>query len=174
MPRFSEERKSAVLKKLLPPHNRSVPDVAREEDISEKTLYNWRKKLRDKGLPVPRSEQKSEQWSAESKFAVVVETAALSETELSEYCRKKGLYPQQVKEWKHACISGADQASQRADQESKQLKQERKHIQSLEKELRRKDKALAEAAALLVLSKKLDAFYGIDSEGKRRFSLEGC
>lgn len=164
MPRFSEERKSAVLKKLLPPHNRSVPDVAREEDISEKTLYNWRKKLRNKGLPVPGSEQKSKQWSAESKFAVVVETAALSETELSEYCRKKGLYPQQVKEWKYACISGADQASQRADQESKQLKQERKHIQRLEKELRRKDKALAEAAALLVLSKKLDAFYGIDSE----------
>ena len=49
MPRFSEERKSAVLKKLLPPHNRSVPDVAREEGISEQTLYNWRKKLRDKG-----------------------------------------------------------------------------------------------------------------------------
>ena len=70
---------------------------------------------------------------------MVVETAVLSETELSEYCRKKGLYPQQVKEWKHACISGADQASQRADQESKQLKQERKHIQSLEKELRRND-----------------------------------
>ncbi len=89
---------------------------------------------------------------------MVVETAALSETELSEYCRKKGLYPQQVKEWKHACISGA-QASQREDQEIKQLKQERKHIQSLEKELLRKDKALAEAAALLVLSKKLDAFY---------------
>lgn len=114
MLRFSEERKSAVLKKLLPPHNCSVPDVAREEGVSEQTLYNWRKKRRDKGLPVPGNEQKSEQWSAESKFAVVVETAALSETELSEYCRK-GLYPQQVKEWKHACISGADQASQRAD-----------------------------------------------------------
>ena len=40
MPRFSEERKSAVLKKLLPPHNRSVPDVAREEGISEQTLYD--------------------------------------------------------------------------------------------------------------------------------------
>ena len=39
MPRFSEERKSAVLKKLLPPHNRSVPGVAREEGISEQTLY---------------------------------------------------------------------------------------------------------------------------------------
>jgi transposase len=164
MPHYSEERKSAVLKKLLPPNNRSVPDVAREEGISEQTLYNWRKTLRDKGLPVPGNEQKSEQWPAESKFAVVVETAVLSEAELSEYCRKNGLYPQQVKEWKQACISGADQAVQRKDQENKQSKQERKLIQSLEKELRRKDKALAEAAALLVLSKKLDAFYGIDNE----------
>ena len=164
MPRYSEERKSAVLQKLLPPYNGSVADVAKEEGISEQTLYNWRKTLRDKGLPVPGNEEKSEKWPPESKLAVVVETAALSETELSEYCRKKGLYPQQVKEWKQACISGADQVSQRIDRENKQVKQERKRIQILEKELRRKDKALAEAAALLVLSKKLDAFYGIDSE----------
>ncbi len=130
MPRFSQERKSAVLKKLLPPFNRSVTDVAKEEGISEKTLYNWRKTLREKGLPVPGNEQKSEHWSAESKFAVVVETAALSEAELSEYCRKKGLYPEQVKEWKQACISGADHASKRADQDNKQARQERKRIQN--------------------------------------------
>lgn len=164
MPRYSDERKSAVLQKLLPPYNRSVADVSKEEGISEQTLYNWQKTLRDKGLPVPGNEKKSEQWSAETKFAVVVETAPLSETELSEYCRKKGLYPQQVSEWKQACISGADQLSHRIDRENKQVKQERKRIQVLEKELRRKDKALAEAAALLVLSKKLDAFYGIDNE----------
>ncbi len=93
MPSYSEERKAAVLKKLLPPLNRSVPDVAKEEGISEQTLYNWRRQLRDKGLPVPGNEHNSEQWSAEARFAVVVETAALSEAELSEYCRKKGLYP---------------------------------------------------------------------------------
>ena len=164
MPRYSEERKAAVLHKLLPPNNRSVPDVAREEGISEQTLYNWRKSLRDKGLAVPGNEHKSEQWSAESKFAVVVETAAFSETELSEYCRTKGLYPQQIKDWKLACISGADQASQRVRHDSKQIQQERKRIQILENELRRKEKALAETATLLVLSKKLDAFYGINSE----------
>ena len=149
MPRYSEERKSAVLQKLLPPYNRSVADVAKEEGISEQTLYNWRKTLREKGLPVPGNEEKSEQWSPESKFAVVVETAALSEAELSEYCRKKGLYPQQVKDWKQACISGANQASQRIDRENKQVKQERKRIQVLEKELRRKDKALAPGKHLL-------------------------
>ncbi len=53
VPSYSEERKAAVLKKLLPPLNRSVPDVAKEEGISEQTLYNWRRQLRDKGLPVP-------------------------------------------------------------------------------------------------------------------------
>ena len=79
MPRYSDERKAAVLKKLLPPMNRSVPDVAKEEGISEQSLYNWRQKLRNKGLPVPGNEHNSEQWSAEARFAVVVETATLSE-----------------------------------------------------------------------------------------------
>ena len=164
MPRYSDERKAAVLKKLLPPVNRSVPDVAKEEGISEQTLYNWRKQLRDKGLPVPGNEHNSEQWSAEARFAVVVETATLSEAELSEYCRKKGLYPQQIHDWKQACIFGTDHAGQQVRQEKKQTQQDRKRIQKLENELRRKDKALAETAALLVLSKKLDAFYGIDNE----------
>lgn len=46
MPRYSQERKAAILKKLLPPHNRSVPNVAREEGLCEATLYNWRKQLK--------------------------------------------------------------------------------------------------------------------------------
>ena len=36
MSRYSEERKSAVVKKLLPPLNRSVAAVAREEGITRK------------------------------------------------------------------------------------------------------------------------------------------
>lgn len=46
---------------------------------------------------MPGNEQKSEQWSAESKFAVVVETTALSETELSEYCRNSTKEPAERK-----------------------------------------------------------------------------
>ena len=38
----------------------------------------------------------------EDKFIVVLETANLSEIEFSEYCREKGIYPEQVKEWKYA------------------------------------------------------------------------
>lgn len=43
MPRYSEERKAAVLNKLLPPQNRSVVSVAAEEGISDVTLHSWLK-----------------------------------------------------------------------------------------------------------------------------------
>ncbi len=74
MPVYSEERKNSILNKLLPPANRSVAEVAREEGIAEQTLYNWRKKLREEGRSVPGSKRSSEEWSAESKLAVVIET----------------------------------------------------------------------------------------------------
>ena len=52
MPRYSKERKAAVLKKLLPPQNRSVVQVAAEEGISDVTLYSWLKQCRQQGVPV--------------------------------------------------------------------------------------------------------------------------
>ena len=164
MPRYSEERKAAILKKLLPPLNKSVPEVAAEEHISEATLYNWRSKLRSEGKPVPGNQRNSEQWSAEAKFATVIETASLSEAELSQYCREKGLFPEQIKAWKLAFISGAGQAEQSKKAEQVERKADKKRIRKLETELRRKDKALAETAALLVLSKKLNVLYGNDGE----------
>ena len=47
--RYSAERKEAVLKKMLPPNNRSIREIAEEEGISEATLYNWRKAARAEG-----------------------------------------------------------------------------------------------------------------------------
>ena len=93
------------------------------------------------------------------KFAVVLETAALSEIELSEYCRRKGLYPEQVQQWRQACILGQQSARTLQQAEKAQAKADKKRIRQLEQELRRKDKALAEAAALLILQKKLDAYW---------------
>ncbi|MPX98071.1 hypothetical protein EHW61_15660 [Salinivibrio sp. VYel6] len=164
MPRYSEERKAAILKKLLPPNNKTISEIAAEEHISEATLYNWRSKLRSEGKPVPGHQKNTEQWSAEAKFATVMETASLSEAELSQYCRERGLFPEQVKEWKRACISGAGQAEQSKKAEQAARKAEKKRIRGLETELRRKDKALAETTALLVLSKKLNVLYDSDNE----------
>ena len=164
MSTYSPERKQAILSKLLPPNNKSVAQVAREESMAEQTLYNWRKQAKEQGQPVPGNKSKPDQWSHETKFAVVVETAALSESELSEYCRKKGLYPEQVKQWKQQCIQGFQSNEQQANVLKQQTKEDKKEIKLLKKDLRFKEKALAETAALLVLRKKLKAFYGEEPE----------
>ena len=36
---YSTERKEAVFRKMVPPHNRSIKQLAREEGISEATLF---------------------------------------------------------------------------------------------------------------------------------------
>ena len=100
MPSYSEERKQQILNKLLPPSNMTVAEVSRQEGIGVQTLYNWRDKAKQQGRPVPGSKPTSEHWSAEATFATVLETASLNEAELSEYCRAKGLYVDQVKAWK--------------------------------------------------------------------------
>jgi transposase-like protein len=105
MKHYSAERKAAVLQKMLPPTSLSVAELAKQEGISDVTLYHWRKQAMASGAMSAVTKKTTEGWSAESKLAAVVETALLSEVELSEYCREKGLYPDQVKAWKQACIS---------------------------------------------------------------------
>lgn len=163
MARYSEERKEAVLRKLLPPNNHTVAEVSREEGISEQTLYNWRKRIREEGKPVPGKTKTTEQWSGEAKLAAVIETASLNESELGAWCREKGLYPEQLRTWKQAFLESASQSDPLKKAEREEAKRNRKRVRQLEKELKRKEKALAEAAALLVLRKKLNAFYGEDS-----------
>ena len=84
----------------------------------------------------------------------------MNEAELSEYCRSKGLYPEQVAEWKASCMQANASTQEITKANRVQAKQDEKRIKKLESELRRKDKALAETAALLVLQKKARALWG--------------
>ena len=99
-------------------------------------------------------------WSVQDKLAVVTARAALNALELSEYCREKGLYPEQVVSWREAALTGYGREDDMKQQQTSSRKEDRRKIKKLEAELRRKDKALAETAALLVLSKKSRAIWG--------------
>lgn len=164
MPSYSEERKQQILNKLLPPSNMTVAEVSRIEGIGLQTLYNWRDKAKQQGRPVPGSKPTSEHWSAEAKFATVLETASLNEAELSEYCRTKGLYVDQVKAWKADALRGFMSSREQELEAKRQRQADHKEIKQLKSELRRKEKALAETAALLVLRKKLNALWENDNE----------
>jgi transposase-like protein len=106
--RYSPERKEAVLRKMMPPHNRSISQLAIEEGISEATLYNWRNKARSKGILMPDADSGPEGWNARDKFAAVIESASLNEQETAEYCRRKGIYPHQLEQWRNACKAAND------------------------------------------------------------------
>lgn len=164
MPQYSDGFRERTVQMMMPPNAMSVAQVSRDTGVSEQTLYNWRNRFRYEGRAVPADPKNPENWSGENKLAVVIETTALNEEELAEYCRKKGLYVEQVVRWREAAAVGAGTGEPLSAAERRELHQERKKSRKLEKELRRKDKALAEAAALLVLQKKAQAIWGDDED----------
>jgi len=150
---YSDAVKADVRRRMSPPNRQSVVEIARELGIHAITLYKWRKAWRLQGEVVPASEKEAESWSAADKFTVVLETAGLNATELGGYCRERGLYPAQP------LMTMADQKDLQ-----KRHQEDQREIKRLQQELRRKDKALAEAAALLIASKKIQAYWGEGGE----------
>ena len=162
---YSNELREAVLRRLLPPQNESVSKVAAEEGISEQTLRNWLNKAKEEGTSADDFDVPADKWSTQDKFMIVVETARMNETDLAEYARKKGLYVDQIKSWRDACMNANGGVAKEAARLNREFKASERENRKLEKELARKEKALAETAALLVLQKKADAIWG-DPEGE--------
>lgn len=157
MSKISAERKQNVLKKVLPPSNMSVQEVAKIEGLAVSTIYRWIQVEKLRGEAVPGKKNTSENWSAEAKLSVIMATSTLSQTQLSQYCREKGLYPEQIKRWKQAALSGFTTTQTQEQRIKETSKQDKKKIKRLEAELNRKEKALAEAGAIIVLQKKYEA-----------------
>ena len=145
---------------MLPPNNESISKIAKEEGLSEQTIRNWRDKARRDGVAAPGTDAKPDDWSTQDKFLVVVESVSLNEADLAEYARKKGLYVEQIKAWRDACMNANGGIAKEAARLNRELKESQQQCKKLEKELQRKEKALAETAALLVLRKKANAIWG--------------
>jgi hypothetical protein len=91
---------------------------------------------------------------------VLHEATGLAGSELGALLRREGLHEADLAEWREQ----ADRAALAALSGTRQRSADQRRIRKLESELKRKEKALAEAAALLVLSKKLNALWG-DEDG---------
>lgn len=99
---------------LLPPYSWSIRHIARKLDLSPSVIARWRLELVQKGL-LPENEKISsvngDEWTPERRFSVVLETATLSEMELADYCRRMGLFVEQVKEWRVISIKAHERKS---------------------------------------------------------------
>ena len=158
---YSPELKEQIVKKMMPPNSQTVAAISRETGISAPTLYAWKKQFQARGHVVPNKPSKADQWDAKAKLAAVIQTASMNEVERSTYCRERGLYVEQLDAWKQAfeAMGAAESAASKADWAAAQ-----RDNRLLAKELRRKEKALAEVAALLTLSKKAKAIWGTDED----------
>jgi hypothetical protein len=149
--RFGQSFKDRSVARLLPPESATLELVSKEVGITVETLERWRESLQS--MPA-----RGRAWTAPTKLQAVITTAALSEVDKNAWCREHGIYPAELEQW---CSSATTALAEPQDARAspKVTSKDRKRIKDLERELLRKDRALAETAALLVLSKKVAAIY---------------
>ena len=157
---YSAERKAAVLTKMLPPNNIPLRRLSQEEGISHATLAKWRAEARTKGQFLPDANAGPQGWTSRDKLAAVIETAPMNAADLGEYCRRRGVYPEQLRVWREACERANDWERAATTRITRETRDDKKRIKDLERDLARKEKALAEAAALIILRKKAEAIWG--------------
>ena len=163
---FSESfKKQAVEKAVRRSPGVTIESLCNEWGISRSSLTRW---IGESKVQAPmktrhdsdmiKTEKRPQDWSAEEKLNLVIACGALDENSVSELCREKGIYPYHLEQWKSEFAESATANAKSGDHvETRHLKNENRELR---KELRRKEKALAEAAALLVLQKKVSAIWG--------------
>lgn len=157
--RYTTEQREWAIQQMMPPLNRAVVELAKATGITTVTLRVWQKAARAEGRIMLGDGKQCDRWSSTNKFRIVLETAPLSEIELSAYCRTKGIYPEQVAQWRLACEQANVPEVKPATIPQSDAKQAQR-IRELERALKKKEAALAEAAALLELEKKAEAIWG--------------
>lgn len=153
---YTEAFVEQALVKLFSRGERSIQSVADELNVSYHTLKNWMKrKTKGNSSGLVNKEKRPQDWRAEEQLVALHESHGLSGEALHAWCRERGLFAHHLTGWKDAfCADGKEAAP--VVRELGLLKGE---VQQLKRELVRKEKALAEAAALLILQKKFRALW---------------
>ncbi len=143
-----------ALSKVYSRGDRTVKSVAEELNLNCHTVKNWMKRKPSSAAGVEGKERRPQDWTAEQQLLALHETHGMSGEALQAWCREHGLFPHHLSSWKSAFCADAKPAS--GGREIRGLKEEN---DQLKRELARKERALAEAAALLVLQKKFRALW---------------
>ena len=154
MKQYTTTFKARVLQRLVGPRAISAYRLAGEVGVSQVTLSRWLAAARS----VPAMTTPAKKWTGAQKLRVLLAAHGLSETELGALLRREGLHAAQLDEWRAAAETALEDPSRR--REKAVPHPDTKRLVDVERDLRRMEKALAEAAALLVLKKKVQAIWG--------------
>lgn len=154
--RYSPEFVEQALVKVFSRGGRSVQAVADDINVNYHTLKNWMvRKVVVKTNTQAAKEKRPQDWSAQEQLVALHETHGMAGETLSAWCREHGIFPHHLVEWQAAFCTD----KKAAPAESKALRVLKEDNDRLQREVLRKDKALAEAAALLILQKKFRALW---------------
>jgi len=160
---YSEAFKANMVKKMLVPGGPTATALSAKTGIAQSTLWRWQRDARERGMsdakPPPRSIRRPSEWKSGEKLRILAETEGIEGEELGVILRREGLHEADLAEWRQAAIAALGGGTKKTAGGSKD-----RRVRELDKQLRRKDKALAEAAALLVLQKKVQAIWGDEDD----------
>jgi transposase len=149
---FSLPYKERIVQQLVGTDAKSARQVAKETGIAQETVSRWLREARS--LPLMPPTRKSRGWSLDEKIRILAEASKLTGDQLRHFLEREGLLMAELEQWRLALDSGETSS-----------KATTKAIRGLERELARKEKALAEAAALLVLKKKVQHLWEDEDDG---------
>lgn len=178
MPTYTKKFKVRMVQRMLGPNALSATALAEETGISQSTLSAWLRELRTISVPMddahkpptvspaavptttPASPTRAR--SPQEQLRILARADSLSGDELGVMLRREGLHAAELEAWRSAVVDALQGRTPAPTQATSAA--DRKRIQHLERELARKEKALAEAAALLLLQKKVRAYLGDEDE----------
>jgi transposase len=150
---YSAALKQRLVARLTGVNAVSAAQLARETGITQQNLSRWLSEARN--LPfVASSNVALCPWTVEQKARIIAQAAALAGDELSRYLENEGVRFTHFRRWRLALEGAGEESVGMA-----------KRIGKLERELARKEKALAEAAALLVLRETMDSLIERNADG---------
>lgn len=173
MPEYSEKFKRKMVQRMSGPVPMSATRLAHETGVGQATLSRWlvaatlERMAKKEKESDEREPARGDERSPEDKLRLVMEAASLKDDELGAFLRREGLHDADLAAWRDSML-GALKLSTNQHAKTAQLRR----VRELETELRRKDKALAEAAALLVLQKKVRDLWGDEDDDTKKESDE--
>jgi transposase-like protein len=164
MKRLSPDGKTAIIMQAINRGSRAIAEIAALNNIGKSTLTRWVRQYKLGILPESKPSESNvvkdnKPLNAEQKFRHILASNGLDDAELGKYCRQNGLYAHELTTWKNTFINDQNKGDNAAEVKAEHTELKAKNT-ALEKELRRKDKALAEASALLILKKKANLIWG--------------
>jgi len=118
-------------------------------------LKNWLKSARKAGA-ASGANRSANAFSPVEQLQSLEAIARLSDVEQSAWCRERGLFAHHLQAWRQSLTAPRSE-------ESHALREVRRDRDRLQTELNRKDKALAEAAALMILQKKFQGIFSAEA-----------